>query len=209
MGEVVNVLVAFAVIVFIFRWATASSDSTERRSAADTLGFRPKPVTQDMIDTISNMFPDIPVDNVRYDLLRTGSVEQTSNKILERGFLDAPPPAYYTLFPHDANPNTSSNSSANAGSHARSAPGARSATPAKQPPKETLIARYQLEERVRNQEEVAMEGEWGGKAAWEDSPEKREASLRERKAKMILSARQRLLEKQQQQKAPEVLSAKS
>lgn len=32
--------------------------------------------------------------------------------------------------------------------------------------------------------------EVGGKAVWEDSPEKREASLRERKAKMILAARQ-------------------
>lgn len=30
----------------------------------------------------------------------------------------------------------------------------------------------------------------GGKAAWEDSPEKREASLKERKAQMILAARQ-------------------
>ena len=30
----------------------------------------------------------------------------------------------------------------------------------------------------------------GGKAAWEDAPEKREASLRERKAKMVLAARQ-------------------
>ena len=88
MGEVVNALVAFAVIVFIFRWATsgmclcsftqsqirpwfgfvllrllhvilslsnanalarAGNDSTERRSAAETLGFRPKPVTQDMV----------------------------------------------------------------------------------------------------------------------------------------------------------------
>lgn len=28
-------------------------------------------------------------DNIRYDLLRTGSVEITSNKILERGYLDA------------------------------------------------------------------------------------------------------------------------
>jgi hypothetical protein len=30
----------------------------------------------------------------------------------------------------------------------------------------------------------------GGKAVWEDNPEKREASLRERKAQMILAARQ-------------------
>src|ERR1700729_206459 len=28
-------------------------------------------------------------DNIRYDLLRTGNVELTSNKILEKGFLDA------------------------------------------------------------------------------------------------------------------------
>ena len=28
-------------------------------------------------------------DNVRYDLLRTGNVEATTNKILERGFLEA------------------------------------------------------------------------------------------------------------------------
>ena len=28
-------------------------------------------------------------DNIRYDLLRTGSVQLTSNKILERGFLPA------------------------------------------------------------------------------------------------------------------------
>jgi hypothetical protein len=28
-------------------------------------------------------------DNIHYSLLRTGSVELTTNKILERGFLDA------------------------------------------------------------------------------------------------------------------------
>jgi hypothetical protein len=49
--------------------------------------------------------------NIHYDLLRTGSVELTTNKILERGFLDAvrvpfsllmvftpPPPATRVLF---------------------------------------------------------------------------------------------------------------
>ena len=28
-------------------------------------------------------------DNIRYDLMRTGNVEVTSNKVLERGYLDA------------------------------------------------------------------------------------------------------------------------
>ena len=40
------------------------------------------------------------------------------------------------------------------------------------------------------QDEDIREEELGGKAVWEDSAEKREASLKERKAKMILAARQ-------------------
>ncbi|KIK01197.1 hypothetical protein K443DRAFT_678661 [Laccaria amethystina LaAM-08-1] len=184
MGEVVNVLVAFAVIVFLFRWVTSSSESGER-SPADTLGFRPKNITQDMIDTISNMFPDIPTDNVRYDLLRTGSVELTSNKILERGFLDAPPPAYYTLYPREPTPSSTANRSSNSNGDA---------TPKKL--QETLISRYQLEGRVVDAEPV-VEDRVGGKAVWEDSPDKREASLRERKAQMILAARQRMLAQQE------------
>ena len=40
------------------------------------------------------------------------------------------------------------------------------------------------------QDEEIREEELGGKAVWEDSAEKREASLKERKAKMILAARQ-------------------
>ena len=76
MGEVVNVLVAFAVIVFIFRWVTSGtlnssssdsildeyptrflfflqfvlgSDSTGQRTVGDSLGFRPNNVTQEMV----------------------------------------------------------------------------------------------------------------------------------------------------------------
>ncbi|KAG5642263.1 hypothetical protein DXG03_003340 [Asterophora parasitica] len=121
------------------------------------------------------MFPDIPVDNVRYDLLRTGSVELTSNKILERGFLDAPPPAYYTLFPRDTTPTATTTATAARGTEKKSA--------------ESLISRYHLENRVTTAEPISEE-QIGGKAVWEDSAEKREASLRERKAQMILAARQ-------------------
>lgn len=71
MGEIVNVLVAFAVIVFLFRWATSGfsfgiivylsgadrilytgnnpHDNSRQRSPAELLGFRPKNVTQEMV----------------------------------------------------------------------------------------------------------------------------------------------------------------
>ncbi|KDQ51903.1 hypothetical protein JAAARDRAFT_139515 [Jaapia argillacea MUCL 33604] len=179
MAEVVNVLVAFAVIVFLFRWVTSTGkDTPAEQSAINALGFRPKNVTPEMVDTVHNMFPDIPRDNIRYELLKTGSVEQATNKILERGFLDAPPAAYYTLYPRT--------------NQAPPTP-ATAAAPVPKPlekPKENLISKYKLETRLDDPSiPSAQEIEQGGKAVWEDTPEKREASLRERKAQMILAAR--------------------
>jgi len=89
MGEVVNVVVAFAVIIFIVRWVTSSSrESTTEQAVARALRFKPKKVTPEMIETVTGMFPHIPNASIHYDLLRTGSVELTTNKILERGFID-------------------------------------------------------------------------------------------------------------------------
>jgi len=193
MGEVVNVLVAFAVIVFLLRWITSGKDSTEQKSATDILGFRPKNVSQDMVNTISTMFPDIPTDNIRFDLLRTGSVELTTNKILEKGYLDPPPQPYYTLYPrqpvnHPTNPHGNGTSQLNS---------------PRRPKAESLISRYDLEDRVRKGESIPEEEmeRVGGKATWEDAPERREANLRERKAKMVLAARQRFLAQQQKEVA--------
>jgi len=198
MGEVVNVLVAVAVIVFIFRWATSNKEPSEggQQSPTAVLGFRPKNVTIEEVETIHNMFPDIPVDNIRYDLLRTGNVQATSNKILERGFLPAPPPAYYTLYPRAVDPTQP----APAPSTARAlTPATSSQDKGKGKAKaDNLITRYRLEDRLASGATTALSApeEAAGKAAWEDSPEKREASLRERKAQMILAARQRLLAQQ-------------
>ncbi|KAI5885612.1 uncharacterized protein SCHCODRAFT_02643865 [Schizophyllum commune H4-8] len=188
MGEVVNVLVAFAVIVVIFRWATspggdAPTASGGAPSPQAVLGFRPKNVTQGMVDQVLAMFPDMPPDNVRFDLLRTGSVQLTTNKILERGFLDPPPQAYYTLYPRQDQPAAPSSTTAASTTTARAAP-------------KNLIARYHLEERLKRDaasDPAPTTADPGGKAPWEESAEKREASLRERKAQMILAARQRLL----------------
>ncbi|KAJ4474396.1 hypothetical protein J3R30DRAFT_3508639 [Lentinula aciculospora] len=191
MGEVVNVIVAFAVIVFIFRWATSNGSEGGTPSPADTLGFRPKNVTQDMVDTVGNMFPDIPRDNIRYDLLLTGNVERTTNKILEKGFLDAPPPSYYTLYPRSGPNATTPGVSNNAAASSSSIK-----------PKNTLISRYNLQSKLNDSSALALLDDaaevGGGKAKWEDTPEKREASLKERKEKMILAARQRMLAMQKE-----------
>jgi coupling of ubiquitin conjugation to ER degradation protein 1 len=54
-----------------------------------------------------------------------------------------------------------------------------------------LISRFGLENRLSAAVVVSTpDHDAGGRAVWEDTTEKREASLRERKAQMILAARQ-------------------
>ncbi|KAH9994607.1 hypothetical protein BJV77DRAFT_993691 [Russula vinacea] len=229
MGEVVNVVVAFAVIILILRWATTSSgDSTAEQAAARALRFRPKKVTPEMArlppllihpaelsDVGRNSNRNVPRHpkvrlvqhikgthvgedltfgfhsaNIHYDLLRTGSVELTTNKILERGFLDVPPEAYFTLYPRQSGADVVPRP-AGAPITARTTMAATQARP-----KETLISRYGLESRLPNAD-VVPSLQQGGGAVWEDTAEKREASLRERKAQMVLAARQRMLAAQQ------------
>lgn len=72
MGEVVNVLVAFAVIVFVVRWATSGElrwvhpagwrmtciisgkdTSADGQSPAAILGFKPKTVTPEQVSSVA------------------------------------------------------------------------------------------------------------------------------------------------------------
>ncbi|THH03708.1 hypothetical protein EW145_g6066 [Phellinidium pouzarii] len=213
MSEVVNVVFALAVIVFIVSWATSSKESPEERTLRAALGFRPKNVSPEMLETISSMFPDMPKyvlrdtldqwtlfdvfawlcrDNIRYDLLRTGNIELTTNKIIERGYLDAPPAGYYRVYPRDAQAGIESSARASGASTGVGIAGPSSRSSAKHT---SLISRFHLEERVADTSDAinASPEDAGGKAAWEATRERREASLKERKAQMILAARQRML----------------
>ncbi|EJD48032.1 hypothetical protein AURDEDRAFT_102257 [Auricularia subglabra TFB-10046 SS5] len=185
-SELVNVLVAFAFIYLLVRWLSKGGDNASRAdSPTAILGFTPRKVTEDMIMTVHAAFPDIPRANIHYDLLKTGNAQVTSNKILERGVLDAPPASYFRAFPlaqdQTAQP-------------AAGASGAVSSSPAPPP---DLISRFHLEERVAKPVPEDAPAGAGGSSAWETSAEKREASLRERKAQMILEARRRMAEKLQ------------
>ncbi|KLO15174.1 hypothetical protein SCHPADRAFT_276261 [Schizopora paradoxa] len=206
MSEFVNVAVAVVVAVFIFRWATSSSETPEQRNIRTTLGFKPKNVTQDMIDTVTTMFPDMPVDNIRYDLLRTGNVEVTTNKIIERGYLDAPPASYFRIYPRaDLQPQQGATATTTSTQTNAAASSSKLQNRKKDP---SLIERFHLESRVSSEDVTTSESESkvitpeevGKKSVWESNPEAREASLKERKAQMILAARRRLQE--QSKKAP-------
>jgi len=221
-AEIVNVIIAVAVIYFVVKWATSGGTDSSANTAggpdvAKTLGFKPKRATPEMIASVRSAFPDIPADNIHYDLLRTGSVELTFNRILERGFLDAPPVAYRRAFPTPIVPVDGTS------------PGSGAAKPAGKPQTvqaPSLIQRFQLESKVSADGSPGDEASaWNGTgpipssakgkgragssapvptpggAVWEATPEKRHESLQKRKEAMILAARQRLLEKEAAAKA--------
>jgi len=198
MSDVLNVVVALVVIIGIFRWW--SKPDTQEGAVAGapgpSLGFRPRNVTPAMISSVQSAFPQEPRENIHYDLLKTGNVQITSNKLLEKGFLPPPPAAYYTLYPRSTPqqqpPSTTQRPTLQTASSVKSSTGPTS-----------LISRYGLENRLDQPVDISI-SDLGkgknveGKSTWLDTAEKREASLRERKAQMVLAARQRLLEKQKQ-----------
>lgn len=112
-----------------------------------------------------------------------------------------PPAGYFRIYPRTDTQGQRSSSqqpsrpgSAASGSNATPRPQAYSLS-AFVKPGPSLIEKYQLKERVSQQEDVAIDTpeQAGGKAAWEATPERREASLKERKAQMILAARKYVL----------------
>jgi hypothetical protein len=101
--------------------------------------------------------------------------------------LNQPPPAYFTVYPPGPLDSNRSN--------ARGASSSSSTAQGKQKskPQETLISRFHLQDRITDSvpnSSLTSDEQDSGKAQWEESAEKREASLKERKARMILAARQ-------------------
>jgi len=188
--------VAIVMVYMLYRWfsargtneataggATGSSSSAATGvNTAATLGFRPRNVTPEMVQTVASMFPDIPEDNIRFDLLRTGNAERTVNTVLEKGFLPPPPPTY--VRPAGSQP----------AARPQRAPASAAATGSSSSPSApNLISRFHLEKRLSDPN---ISDQPAGKGTWENTPEGRQANLAERKAQMILAARKRLLEKQ-------------
>lgn len=56
MSEIVNVVVAVAVIYFVARWATSSNETPEQRTIRTTLGFKPKKATREMVRALFVLF---------------------------------------------------------------------------------------------------------------------------------------------------------
>ncbi|KAK8861343.1 hypothetical protein IAR55_002162 [Kwoniella newhampshirensis] len=209
MEDVLPTLIVIGVIYLLVRWFTGSKTGNN----ANEGGIRG--VTPAMVETVHSAFPHVPVPNIIYHLSRTRSAQATSEEILERGGLQAPPPTFNipaSLLPSTTPPIP-----------ATPAVGTKpTATKA-----QSLIDRYNLSSRVPSRkgkerdpselgsspttqasaETVLTESEGEKKSKWEDSREKRETGLKERKERMILEARRRLLEKQAKEQESDLRTA--
>ncbi|WVQ73867.1 hypothetical protein IAR50_003448 [Cryptococcus sp. DSM 104548] len=193
MEDIIATLIIVAAIYFAVRWLIGGKSSGTAEG-----GIRG--VTPEMVETVHSAFPHIPVPNIIYHLSRTKSAQSTSEEILEKGFLAAPPPTFNipaSLFstttpPAQIPPTAQTQNTKSTATKAQS-----------------LIDRYNLSSKVpsakgkekaveQDQQEAEASASTGSK--WEDSKEKREMGLKERKEKMILEARRRMLEKQAKKK---------
>ncbi|ORX59560.1 hypothetical protein DM01DRAFT_1333024 [Hesseltinella vesiculosa] len=131
-----------------------------------------------MVETVRAMFPDIPTAAIQADLQRTGSVETTVDNALRDGGLPMPvsttPSQTNSPSPSPSNASTSSRKSAQ---------------------HDNLLQRYKIS--------PDQDGTVEPPKVWEADPQKRQDALQKRKAFMVMQARQKLLEKQQQKDQPQ------
>ncbi|WWC59977.1 uncharacterized protein I303_102540 [Kwoniella dejecticola CBS 10117] len=193
MEDIVPTIIIIAAIYFLVRWFTSGKSGNNAEG-----GIRG--VTPSMVETVHGAFPHVPIPNIIYSLSRTRSAQATSEEILERGTLQAPPPNFSipaSLLPATTGPVPSTTNTAN------------SATKASSTKNSSLIERYNLSARIPSHKGKEKDVDSGtstptsvdsfeDKGKWEDSREKREMGLKERKEKMILEARRRMMEKQSQ-----------
>ncbi|SGY20864.1 BQ5605_C016g08158 [Microbotryum silenes-dioicae] len=177
------------------------------------------------IDTVANMFPNIPRASIRYELERTrNNVEATVERCLSQGRLPEPPASFFADLSSENPPTTPQRPTPPASrAPAPTTPSTQASTSAT--PSPSLIQRLRLQDKIEpptSSSAMSDQGKGKGKAVeeddatflggsaekvkiappvWETSAQAREKSLKERKERMVLEARRKLLAKDQAKKA--------
>ncbi|WVQ94422.1 hypothetical protein IAU59_001501 [Kwoniella sp. CBS 9459] len=261
MEDILPTLIIIGAVYLLVKWLSGSKSGN---NAGETGVIRG--VTPAMVETVHSAFPDIPLPNIIYHLSRSRSAQTTSEVILERGFLSAPPPDFnipVSLLPSTATApiaNPAAGGTTNTTTTSSSTNSKNASTPVKA---SSLIDRYNLSSRLsasnaspslspspvpslKGKEVDPIEKNGDGFATgsgvgigagaetpssiqeggserpstpgtpqstasgtsasaspgnWETTREKRELGLKERKERMILEARRRLLERQAKEAA--------
>lgn len=144
------------------------------------------------VERIQQMFPQVDRRTILWDLQRNGgSIAATTEKILS-GRMETPPITFQP--PPPPGSNTASSSSSRPASRRK----------VEKPAQPNLIQRYNLEDKVKQQQQEALDeasGEAAGKKSWSNSKDERQSLLQKRRDDMILAARRKMEEKIAAEKA--------
>lgn len=152
----------------------AQDQPQAQRESAPEVRYR-RPVSNDMIEVVQQLAPNLTVGQIKLDLQRTGSVQETVDRFLSEGSLP---------FPEGESPNTATTTGANAED-------SRNRVDNIKP--ENLLKKYGINNNSKSTEPLAAAtGSSSGDKGWSDSAEDRASSLQQKKVDMILKARRRL-----------------
>ncbi|ODQ61158.1 hypothetical protein WICANDRAFT_29271 [Wickerhamomyces anomalus NRRL Y-366-8] len=189
--------IATLVIAFIFlRWfissdeedeatiqSTATSTSPSQSQAQDSQHDAEeqstrqerlrRPVTNSMIEVVQQLAPHLTVGQIKLDLQRTGSVQETVDRFLSEGTLP---------YPEGEGPNASRT--------ANPAQDSRNQVDNIKP--ENLLKKYGINESKSEESTAAASGSSTKEKGWSESAEDRASTLQQKKVDMIVKARKRL-----------------
>jgi coupling of ubiquitin conjugation to ER degradation protein 1 len=167
-------LLTLAVVSFlVIRWFLNRDGSNGGANGAGR--SRGRMIDPAQVEQISQMFPQLNRRDIMWDLQRNGgSVAATTERILTGRGLDTPPPSYQPQIPQPASRATT----------ATPTPAAKSGSP-------DLISRYNLSQRIAEEQEISSKPE----SAWSQNKSERQRLLQKRRDDMILAARKKLQQK--------------
>ncbi|KAM0752443.1 hypothetical protein T439DRAFT_324531 [Meredithblackwellia eburnea MCA 4105] len=202
MDDAVGWIVALSISFVAFRYLFGGGGD----GASGATPRRRRQVPQAQIDQVTSMFPHVSVASVRYELERTGDVQGAVDRILRDGALPEPPAGFFV--DPSATPAPPPVQAAPPATHTPAPSSSSSATPATPA---SLIQRLGLQHRAVDESgsgsasvpSTPDKGKGKVGSGWEATPEARERNLRERKEKMVLEARRKLLEKERAKAAGE------
>ncbi|OMJ25595.1 Coupling of ubiquitin conjugation to ER degradation protein 1 [Smittium culicis] len=177
-----NVIVLLAVIavVFFFFWMILGNNGPDGVSA----GY---PVREDHVRELLLVFPGIEEEAVRYDLRKTGSIQQTTENILRLGGT-LPMPPQERVPQHAAGPSTSNGGIQGQQSNNRSHP-STSTSSSNNKSSVDLIQRLSIDPDAEIVEKPENK--------WHADPQMRAINFNKKKEYMVLQARKKFLEKNQ------------
>lgn len=176
-----SLLTIAVVSFFVIRWFFNRDDGPAGASRTRRRGNVVDPA---QVEQISQMFPQLSTRDIMWDLQRNGgSAAATTERILTGRGLETPPPSFQPQIAIPP-PNTT----------ATQTPSASTTTKVDG---QDLISRYNLSSKLASENEPETSTIASSTSSWSQNKDERQRLLQKRRDEMILAARRKMMQKNQ------------